>query len=40
MQGYFEEASQEFDELASDLFGDLASNNEQKGISFLNKFFG
>ena len=40
MQGYFEEASQEFDELASDLFDDLQKNNEQKGISFLNKFFG
>ena len=40
MQGYFEEASQEFEELASDLFGDLQKNNEQQGISFLNKFFG
>jgi hypothetical protein len=40
MQGYFDEASQEFNELAGDLFDSLKQNNEQKGISFLNKFFG
>lgn len=39
LQAYFEDAVAEFDELKTDLFSDLASNNEQKGITFLNKFF-
>jgi hypothetical protein len=36
---YFKQASEEFDEEAKDLFNDLKSNNEEKGIGFLNKFF-
>ena len=39
LQAYFEDAVAEFNELKTDLFSDLASNNEQKGITFLNKFF-
>ena len=38
--GYMKESAAEFNEDAEELFSDLKLSNEEKGISFLNKFFG
>ena len=38
--GYIKEATDEFNEDAKDLFGDLKESNQDAGIGFLNKFFG